>query len=246
MLRYYLFIAAAVTALTSSISVYPQGCPVTNDPLLLDPGSWEINAGLSIERTGSSSTYGLPVLDLNYGLSSNIQLKYQLPHYVQHESSGHHNALGKSAIGIKWKLFESHGFTLAFSPHVMFNLPLGSRSNTIYSEGTDLILPVSIIKESGWNSYAAEFGHVVCSEGPGSWLYGLLYFRELNSRITFAAEVFGISENNFSGSEVFINLGTKLKLSKLFTLLLAGGKNVVIPQGGESKIIGYTGIQLGF
>ena len=52
---------------------------VTDDPGILDPGSWESILAISAEDRGGGSIYQLPVLDVSRGITRNTQLSFVVP-----------------------------------------------------------------------------------------------------------------------------------------------------------------------
>jgi hypothetical protein len=62
-----------------SVYAFSQGGPPlqTDDPGTPGNEDWEINIGYTIARTPQIHQYEAPVVDINYGLGSRIQLKYQ-------------------------------------------------------------------------------------------------------------------------------------------------------------------------
>ena len=67
------------------------GSAFAGPPLLTDdpdtPGDkrWEINIAFTLDKLNTESTYETPILDLNYGVGDNIQIKYELPWRLLHE-----------------------------------------------------------------------------------------------------------------------------------------------------------------
>src|SRR5215470_14934711 len=64
-----------------------QGGPpmITDDPGTPGPGNWEINIAATAAHWGRIVEGEWPLLDLNYGVGSRIQLKYEVPWVTQHE-----------------------------------------------------------------------------------------------------------------------------------------------------------------
>ncbi|MFV0387937.1 MAG: hypothetical protein ACK5NT_04210, partial [Pyrinomonadaceae bacterium] len=81
MLLYLIVFGAAVCSLA-------QGGPpmITDDTGTVPKGHWEINSAFTIERTSEGNSFGTPLLDINYGLSQNTQLKVEIPWIVIHNN----------------------------------------------------------------------------------------------------------------------------------------------------------------
>lgn len=85
----------------------PQSPPLVVD----DPGTpgcnrWEINVVVSNDNTQSQTNWELPLLDINYGIGDNIQLKYEIPFMSNVSQDSSLSALGESQAGIKYMFFE--------------------------------------------------------------------------------------------------------------------------------------------
>lgn len=62
----------------------------------------------TLERTKDFNDYSVPILDINYGVGSRIQLKYQVPYVLQSTDGGPlESGLGKSLAGVKWRFYQN-------------------------------------------------------------------------------------------------------------------------------------------
>ena len=52
---------------------------ITDDTGTPGPGAWEVHIAATMQRAASTSTGDLPLLDINYGVGEQIQLKYEVP-----------------------------------------------------------------------------------------------------------------------------------------------------------------------
>src|SRR3954470_8132847 len=109
----------------------PQSPPLNVD----DPGTpgcnrWEINFVASGDFSRSGRDLELPLLDLNYGIGDNLQLKYEVPYASRGADGESVSAIGESKVGIKHKFFENEesGIELALYPQVSF---IGSNSDAV-------------------------------------------------------------------------------------------------------------------
>ena len=85
----------------------PQSPPLNVD----DPGTpgcnaWEVNVLVDGDLTRSEKDWELPLLDINYGIGDNIQLKYEVPYIVSQSGGVSESAVGESRVGIKHMFFE--------------------------------------------------------------------------------------------------------------------------------------------
>jgi len=107
---------------------------ITDDPVTVEKGHWEINNAITYEHTASSDAFELPLEDFNYGLTDNIHLKYEVPFIILHNyGSRVIGGLGKSSVGAKWRFFENKKSKISISafPAFSFNIPASSSERSI-------------------------------------------------------------------------------------------------------------------
>jgi hypothetical protein len=78
-------------------------------------GQWEINVGITGEKTLSQVKVAFPALDFNYGYGDRIQFKVELPWiFSKEEGEGAKDGLGNSVLGVKWRFLdeERHGISM--------------------------------------------------------------------------------------------------------------------------------------
>jgi len=100
-----------------------QGGPPfrTDDPDTPGDGNVEVNFGWIGDRNPARGAYQVPDVDMNYGVGSRIQLKYELPIAIEEARAIAPSAifpdgqegvvvgdLGQSLLGIKFRYFEHH------------------------------------------------------------------------------------------------------------------------------------------
>ncbi len=125
---------------------------LTDDPDTPGDKHWEINTAFTLDKRNSSTTMETPILDLNYGVGDNIQLKYEVPMLVRHEQGiGTQGGLGNSLVGVKWRFLDEDKFGINMSsyPQLEFNPPTTSADRGLVDRGANLLLPVEASKKFG-------------------------------------------------------------------------------------------------
>jgi len=56
--------------------------------------------------------------------------------------------------------------------------------------------------------------------------------------------LFGDPDYKFTTNEIFLNVGTRIKLSKYFNLLYSIGNNFLVHKNTENEFISYLALQL--
>jgi hypothetical protein len=99
-----------------------------------DPGTpgcngWEINIVASGEF-GNNANGDTPLLDINYGIGDNIQLKYEIPYQLSRVDGASRAGVGRAELGIKYRFYddESRDLSVAVYPQVEFAMP-GTAAN---------------------------------------------------------------------------------------------------------------------
>lgn len=101
----------------------PQSPPlVVDDPSTPGCNQWEINIVADGDLSRDQKNWKLPLLDINYGIGDNIQLKYELPYLRSQTDATSTTAVGESEAGIKYMFYENEQskMQLAFYPQVSF------------------------------------------------------------------------------------------------------------------------------
>src|SRR5437762_3350016 len=91
-----LSLAAMCVASLPQRAVAQAGPPlITDDPETPGNGHWEINVAWTLSQKRNARLFGIPLLDINYGVGEHVQLKAEIPWLVQRE----HGAKTQSGVG---------------------------------------------------------------------------------------------------------------------------------------------------
>ncbi|HKC66394.1 MAG TPA: transporter [Pyrinomonadaceae bacterium] len=239
-----LFFAPAKRALA-------QGGPplITDDTATVEKGHWEINIATTIERRRDETEQEVPILDINYGLSKTLQLKYEVPYLrVTDEGERARTGLGNSNVGMRWRFFEneSKGVAISTYPQLEFNNPTSSARRGLVDRGAQLLLPVEVTHKLFLFEANEEFGYLVKQHRTDELIYGLALGRHVSKRLELLGEIHGNALRNFKENELLFNLGGRYELTKHFTLLFSSGRSFRRASTGEPTLILYAGTQLSF
>jgi hypothetical protein len=144
-----------------------------DDPATPGCNAWEVNIVTSGEL-GKAQSFETPLLDINYGIGDNVQLKVEAPYEFTRLDGASHGGVGAAEVGIKHRFFhdESRDMDIAVYPQVEFAVPGTAAADddapTIYK------LPVLLSTKLGetgkgdvmltanlgyYGSASADFGH---------------------------------------------------------------------------------------
>ncbi|WP_243375528.1 transporter [Geotalea sp. SG265] len=236
-----------------SLLIAFTGPALAGPPLLTDdtgtPGDkhWEINVAYTLDKRHAEATHQTPVLDINYGVGEAVQLKYEAPWIIFHESEGGtKSGLGNSLVGVKWRFLDEKrdGVSVSVYPQYEFNNPTSSADRGIVEEGTVLRLPVEVSKKWGLFWSNAEVGYGVHQHGDDEWVYGVIVGYDLHDNLTLLVEIHGGSAKEFRKHEVVFNLGTQWDFSKRYGLLASAGRSFRSAATDDPNLLLYLGVQI--
>ncbi len=223
-----------------------QGGPplLTDDPGTPGNENFEINVGFIAERYPAQTIYNAPQLDINYGVGSRIQIKYQTPLVIQHTDAGPtQSGWGNSLVGVKWRFLDSekHEFFISTYPQLEFNNPTDSVERGLANRGPNFLLPFEVAKKVGPVDLDFEAGHWFSRDNP-QWITGLAAGHQATKRIELLAEIYHVSAGHPDRMTIF-DLGGRIKLRNPVLLIFSAGRSFRGASSGEPQFIGYVGLQ---
>jgi hypothetical protein len=231
-----------------SLPAAGQGGPpfITNDPGTPGDANWEINIMAYSERHPAARIFNAPILDLNYGVGSRIQLTYEVPYLVVGSNGGPtRTGLGKSLPGVKWRFYDSDEKKLSISifPQLEFNNPDASLQRGLVNYNNRFFLPVEVSKEIGSIQVNPEAGYIFASGKGAGWFTGLVVLKEINKRLELAAEFYNSANTNGTNRWNTFDGGGRYKMGEHFILLFMAGRSFAAPSNTQPQLFGYLGMQ---
>jgi hypothetical protein len=246
-MTYRVFISAFLVVLLTVVPTFAGPPLLTDDPDTPGDKHWEINVAFTLEKLRTESTYETPLIDLNYGVGENIQLKYEVPWLIfQEQGSGTKSGLGNSLVGVKWRFLdeEKSGVNMSVYPQFEFNPPTSSARRGLVDEGTSLLLPVEVSKKFGPVLVNGELGHTIRQQEDDEWFYGLICGYQIQGNLTFLSEIHGVATNDFKAKDVVFNIGTQWDFTKKYGLLASAGRSFSRTTSDEPSLLLYLGLQI--
>src|SRR5256714_1481174 len=239
-------VAACVTALPPR--VVAQGGPplITDDPETPGNGHWEINVAWTLSQKQNRRLFGIPLLDVNYGLGENVQLKAEVPWLVLRDRrGGTQSGIGSANFGVKWRFLDKdrHGFAMSTYPQLEIRTSASSVRRGLIEQGGELLLPFEISRELGPVTIDGELGYQAVQRDKDEVLYGLVVGGEINKRLELVGEIHGTAKRKFADNELIFNVGGRFKMSKHYTLLFSTGRSLRAVSR-QPTLWGYVGQQL--
>jgi len=224
-----------------------QGGPplLTDDAATPGDGRAELNIALTVEKFRGETLYEAPLVDFNYGIGERAQLKIELPWLLQHDHPGPDSSgLGNLLVGFKYRFLDQAQAEVgvSFYPQTEFRTNAHSRRVGLVGEGLSLLLPVQVERDFGPVSVNAELGYLWVEEREDAWIWGIAVSRDLLEGLEILGEIHGETGRSFDRGEFVWNLGARIKLSELNSILLSAGRGF----RGAPRLIGYLGLQFNF
>lgn len=197
---------------------------LTDDPVPTDIGQWEIYDFTAGE--GHRSDFDADAgLDLNYGALERVQLTATLPVRFSHDPlDGWRSGTGDVELGVKYRLIDDHksGFSAAIFPRAI--LPSATQP---HGERPRFLLPMWFGKDFAGGTSLFGGGGYEFNPGPGNrnfWQASVAVTHDINKRISVGGEIAWQQPDTVGGTDqTRAGLGSIVKLSEHYALLLAGG-----------------------
>jgi hypothetical protein len=245
--------AAILSLLLFAVGVpacFAQGGPpvITDDPGTPGNHHWEINVAYTQETRTGVTNLETPIFDFNYGVGDRLQLKFEIPYAVQTAASETRTGLGNSRVGTKWRFLEEtkYGISVSTYPQFTFNNPTSSVRRGIVDDGLQMFLPVEVSKTVGRFQAGGEVGYNFRQKAANELWLGVVGAFQAASRVQLLTELHSIETGRFAGNESVFDLGGRVKLTNLNTLLFAAGRSLPGSTDGQPKFFMYAGIQFSF
>ena len=242
--------ACVMCSLMAAVSSFGQGGPpmMTDDPGTPPVGKFELNMAWTTSRNHESFEFELPLLDLSYGATPNLQLKIEGPWLTVREAGTSSHDLGPALVGVKWRFQEEANGRPAISTFPQIETAINRRSVDLglADPGLGLLLPVEVQWHRGRLGFNMDFGVVLRTGGQTEWFGG----GAVSTEIAEGQEL--IAELHFEGAfadrshEAIAQIGYRRDLSESMTLLAAFGKGVQSSGTPPTRFASYLGLQFRF
>ncbi len=245
------FIVLIVVCVNSATQAQASGGPpmITDDPGTPGDGHWEINIAALTTRDSVSTTYQVPLIDVNYGLGDRVQLKFEVPWLIQNNDSGtNQRGIGNSLTGVKWRFYDAgeKDWLISTYPQIESTFPFPSTyTNELAESGTSYLLPVEFEHDFDSGDINFEIGRWFRAiPTSDSWLAGFVFTREIRKGVEVIGELHEEIAVQQPQDELILNLGTRWCLSEQYTLLFSVGRDLHNTMETPNFLMTYLGLQM--
>jgi hypothetical protein len=205
---------------------------VTDDPVPVEHGHWEIYGFSSAIRARDGAGGTLFGLDMNYGAAANLHLHMLAALAFDAPVGGSSGVgVGDLEVGAKWRIVEAAAKD--WWPHIavypLIAFPTGDMRRGLGAGHTRAFLPLWLQKDIGaWTTYGG-IGYGL-NRGFGNrdyWFFGWQVQRQLTERFAVGIEGVHLTADTVDGpAATGFNLGGMYDLSASYHLLASAGRGV--------------------
>ena len=136
--------------LDQQVDSAPQSPPLMiDDPATPGCNTWEINLTFTGELNSAEKVFQAPLLDLNYGIGDNLQLKFEMARTLTQSTSDQKAEYSRPKIGLKYLFYDDDMTKLqvSFYPQIEFSNPLQGGLNEAFRAGSSITWPLLLSKK---------------------------------------------------------------------------------------------------
>lgn len=200
---------------------------VTDDPGILEPGTWEIILAVSGEDRPAGRIIHAPALDVSLGISDNSQFSFLLPHMVVKPGDDDRLAgLAYASVGYKWRFISSPAWEWAIASNYTLPVSYAIISPDSHDDLRVLSLPLLVsrtCKDWTWNG---QLGWNIASNGSRFWDYGISVGHPWTNSLQWMVEIFGGASSSFGQKTFNYQLGLDYEINPAFHLLASAGSRI--------------------
>jgi hypothetical protein len=219
-----------IIALAATCNIAWAGPPfTTDDPEPVEYQHWEVNYAIAKSWSAHEASASLPNIDINYGISPDIQLHLQ-PEYA-YERSGRdaHYGIDNTEIGVKYRFFNRQygDSSIMVGIYPIVQLPTGDTRLGPSSGKTQAFLPIWIQRNSEkWTLYGGGGYRINQSVGSKNSIFiGATALYHVTDDLQLGGEVFHETPDTVGGkSSTGFNLGGIYNMTDDYHLLFSAGK----------------------
>jgi hypothetical protein len=216
--------------------VTPQSPPLdVDDPATPGCNQWEINVLTNGDFTRGERHLELPLLDINYGIGDNLQLKYEVPMEKTQTGEVSSTEVGRSKVGVKYMFYENEetDTEIGFYPQVEIATPQEDVGGNVVSLPLLLATKLGAIK-TGEVMMTTNLGYNISSRADTensvfvATGLGVPVLRNLSLMGEVSAEE-ALTKNTEDVREelVKVNVGMVATVSKHFFLFGSLGESII-------------------
>lgn len=215
-----------------------------DDPDILEPGQFEVILAGTVEKGASERVWELPLVDLSFGLTPQVQLSAVASRIVLDPDDGSRKSdFGTGSIGLKWRFIEAAALQVSVAPFFETELREGAVERGVVEDVETWTLPVQGQYEFGSWRLNGELAYTAARGAMDEWAFGVAASWPVSTVLTAMVELHGAAEPGFNETAGYLRIGADIALSESWHVLGALGRGIHEPGEADTDLLGYFGIQ---
>lgn len=230
------------------INIYGAGgAPMmTNGTGTPQKDQWELNFSWSASQYNSQKySYTLPIVDINYGVTENLQLKVQNNFVRIKDEIFKDSGLGTTEAGFKWRFYDKDGLSFAVYPQYVFASIKKNITSGVAEEKSAITLPFLMHREFDTFGVTAAITYIGSEDKKSFMKSGVLLNYALNDKLELLGEVYRNARFDAKNQIITLNGGCTYSFYQNINGLFSIGKEIVKASEQKSTVF-YIGLQLLF
>lgn len=206
-----------------------------DDPGILDPGKFEIIvAGASASRESGDELL-LPIVDVSYGWSPDIQLAFVATRAVTDPDGGERKSdFGPAAAGVKWRFLNQERLQMSLAPFFEFLPRDGAADREVAEDLNAWVLPMQLQYEfTNWR-LNTEVGYILEHDAGDAWKFGAAAAYPVNDRVEALVELRHDTDVEFDERETSYLVGIDFSMTESWHLLASAG--AALHESGDDDV----------
>ncbi len=223
---------------------------VTDDPVPIEYGTWEINNALVGTLVRGGATAGIPSIDVNYGILPGVQLHIQPQLAAVWGTPGRFAGPGDTQFGTKIRLIDedSQSWTPMVSLYPIYTAPTGNARHGLGTGHGSTFLPVWADKTLGNWIIDGGFGYSINpgAQGRNAWFAGGLLLYKVTSALQLGSELFlQTAQQRGAKDACGFNIGGSYDISPTYHVLFSVGQGLM-NRNATNRLSFYFAVQTSF
>ncbi len=222
----------------------------TDDPEPVEYRHWEFYVASEHEKTADGWGGSAALIEVNYGVISNVQLHLIAPLAYDSPTHGKTQAgYGDTEVGAKYRFVQETPDHPQVGVFPLLEVPTGEEDRGLGSGHMGAFIPVWLQKGWGqegrqWTAYGGGGYHINPGAGNRDWTFvGLVLQRQVTEKVLLGGEVFHRTATQANDqSDTAFNLATVIDFGEHHHLLLSVGRSI----DGPTEFQTYVAYQLTF
>lgn len=237
--------SSSFAGLIMILSGAEAGPPLSiDDPGILDPGQLEFILAGAFEDSDESLDYELPIADISYGLTPNVQLSVTASRAVTDPDPGEAKSdFGPGSVGVKWRFWNQGGLEVSVAPFFETLLRDGAADRDVIEDIDAWTIPVQAQYSFASWRLNAEVGYSAIADSDDEWAYGVAATRPVSDDLELMAEIHGGVLKDLHDHGMLYRLGLDWAARDEFHVLFSVGSSVHQSGAEDLDLQGYLGLQ---